>query len=98
MGYAQEVHEAVCFRPEDVQQEVQLQFGSEPAKTQSFKLGKDTLRLIKTNRDVMDTTNIIGKQGKKSMAFQVLCLARKRKLIEHRIIPLLDVLLAILHQ
>lgn len=31
-GYAQEVHGAVCFQPEDVQQEVRIQFDSKPGK------------------------------------------------------------------
>jgi len=48
-GYAQEVHGVVCFQPEDVPQEVRIQFGSKAEKMQSFKLSKK--KLIETNQN-----------------------------------------------
>lgn len=73
VGYAQEVHEVVCFQPEDVLQEVRIQFGSKPGKIQPFELSKNQLKATKTKRkDVLHCNHRHTKKA--SMAFQVSCL------------------------
>lgn len=64
--YAQEVPGVVCFQPEDVQQEVRIQFDSKAGKIQSFKLSKKKQIEINQNKKnkMMSSVAIIGKHKK----------------------------------
>jgi len=104
--YAQEVPGVVCFQLEDVQQEVQTQFGSKAGKIKSSKLGKrNNWKPTKQKNKIFllleSQANRKGFCGISTLTFGIKeihertsCTSKARK----NSVPLLDVQLAILHQ